>query len=162
AASNSAFHAAAALAPATTARRPSSLRNIGSRASGAIRAGCTSDGIRDSVIALSIDVGLITAGLLEVGHEGDRLVSAARADRRDHVDERALHVLRHVFGVAADVNVSAVCDPGPQVAPDLAHAMLDVDFLFAVARPRQREAREHARGLHAGKLVLIKEVVAVV
>src|ERR1051326_2569566 len=48
--SNSAFQAAAALAPATTTLRPSSLRNTGSRASGAMRAGGGSERISDSAI----------------------------------------------------------------------------------------------------------------
>src|SRR5215472_11931411 len=162
AASSSAFHIAAALAPATTARHPSSLKNNGRRASGAMRAGGASGGVSERFIGCSVDIGLVAAGLLEVGDEGDRLVGGARAESCDHVDERALHVLRHVFGVAADVDVRAFGDPSPQVAPDFAHAMLDVDFLPAVARPRQSEASENAGRLHAGQLILIKEVVAAV
>src|ERR1043166_1394966 len=162
AASSSAFQAAAALPPATSARRPSSLRNPGSRASGAIRAGGGSERISDSAIEGSINVDLIAARLLEVRHESDSLVRRARPEARDHVDERALHVLRHVLGVAAHIEMGAVGDPGPQVAPDLAHAMLNVDFLVAVARPGQSEPREHAGRFHAGKLILVEKVVAAV
>src|ERR1043166_1704787 len=160
--SSSAFHAAAALPPATMARRPSSLRNTGSRASGAMRAGGGAERVSDRAIAASINAGLITAGLLEVGDEGDRLVRRARPEGRNHVDERALHVLRHMLGVAAHIDMRAVGDPRPQVAPNFAHAMLDVDFLLAVARPREREPREHAGRFHAGKLVLIEKVIAAV
>src|SRR5437588_10271253 len=44
--SNSAFHAAAALPPATTARLPASAKNSGRRASASMRGGLASDGVR--------------------------------------------------------------------------------------------------------------------
>jgi hypothetical protein len=47
---SSAFHAAAALPPVTTARRLSSARNTGNRASGAIRGGFASDDIGVSIM----------------------------------------------------------------------------------------------------------------
>src|SRR5215207_2571683 len=47
---NSAFHAAPALPPATTARLPSSAKNTGNRASGAIRPAGLSDGVREALI----------------------------------------------------------------------------------------------------------------
>ena len=47
----------------------------------------------------------------------------------------------------------------PQVAADLAHAVLHVDFLVAVARPGERQAREQAGGAHRLQLVLVEEIV---
>src|SRR5262249_1658017 len=108
------------------ARRPTSLRKTGSRASGAMRAGCGSERISESAIGGSVNIRLVAAGLLEVGHEGDRLVRRARPEGRDHIDECALHILRHVLGVAAHIYVGALGDPCPQVTSDLAHAMLHV------------------------------------
>src|SRR5215831_9959965 len=109
----------------------------------------------------SVHVLLIAAALLELSHEGDRVVGRARAVLRDDVDERPLHVLGHALGVTAYIDVGAVGEPSPQVAPHLAHAVLHVELLLAVARPGERQAREHARGLHAGELVLVEEVVVV-
>src|SRR6478736_6116010 len=103
---------------------------------------------------------LIAALLLQVRDERDRLVGGAHAVLRHDVDQRALHVLRHALGVAADVDMRAVGKPGPQIAPDLAHAVLHVEFLLAVARPGERKPRQHALRFHAGELVLVEEVVS--
>src|SRR5260370_36456987 len=92
----------------------------------------------------SVHVLLIAAALLEIGDERNRLVGRAHPEGRHHVDEGALHVPRHVLGVAADIDVGAFREPRPQVAADLAHAVLHVELLLAVARPGEREASEHA------------------
>src|SRR4029077_3419622 len=47
----------------------------------------------------------------------------------------------------------------PELAAELAHAILDVELFAAVARPRQREPRQRAGGFHAAKLVFVEEVV---
>ena len=78
--------------------------------------------------------------------------------RRDDLDERALDVLGHALGVAADVEMRAFGEPAPQLRPDLAHAVLDVDFLVAVARPGEGEPGQEPRLLHGGELVLVEEV----
>src|SRR5262245_30298805 len=56
----------------------------------------------------SIDVLLVAALLLEIGHERDGLVGGAHAVLRHDVDQRALHILGHALGVAAHVHMSAV------------------------------------------------------
>src|SRR5262245_64726271 len=88
----------------------------------------------------SIDVLLIATLFLEIGDEGDGLVDRSRAVRGDQIDQCALHVLTHGDG-AADIDVGAVGDPRPQIAADLAYAILDVEFLLVVARPRERKTR---------------------
>ena len=70
-----------------------------------------------------------------------------------------LHILGHAQRVAADINVRAFLDPRPQIAPGLAHAVLHVDLLLAVARPGERQAREQAGGAHLAELLLVEEVV---
>src|ERR1043166_10053281 len=107
----------------------------------------------------SVDVLLVAALLLELRHERDRLLDGARAMLRHDVDQRALDILRHALGIAADIDMRAVGEPGPEVAADLAHAVLHEEFLAPVARPGEREAREHALRLHAGELVLVEEIV---
>jgi hypothetical protein len=59
----------------------------------------------------SIDVLLIAALLLEIGDEGDRLIGRAYAVLGDDLDQRALDVLGHALGIAADIDVGAVGDP---------------------------------------------------
>src|SRR5882672_7143998 len=108
----------------------------------------------------SIDILLVAAALLEFGYERNRLVGFARTMGRHDVDQRALDVLGHSLAIAADVNVSALGKPSPQVAADLAHAVLHVDFLIAVARPGKREPGQHACRLHRGQFVLVKEVIS--
>src|SRR5712691_5967901 len=110
-------------------------------------------------VGRSVDVLLVAALPLEVGDEGDRLVDRARAVLGDDVDQRALDVAGHALGVAADIDVGAVGEPGPEIAADLAHPILDVELLLGVARPGEREPGQRARGLHAGELVLVEEVV---
>src|SRR5262249_53293204 len=109
----------------------------------------------------SVDVLLVASPLLEVGDERDRLVDRAHAELRNDIDQRKLHVLGHALGVAAAIDVRSVGEPRPQVATDLAHAILHVEFLLAVARPGERETREQAHRLHPGELVLVEEVVIV-
>jgi hypothetical protein len=65
----------------------------------------------ESVRMTLVDVLLVAALLLKVCHERDRLIGGARTVLRHDVDQRALHVLRHALGVAADVNVRAVGEP---------------------------------------------------
>src|SRR5712671_1796174 len=76
----------------------------------------------------SVDVLLITALLLQLGHESDRLVGRACAVLRHDVDKRELDILGHVLGVAAHIEMRALGEPGPEVATDLAHAVLHVEF----------------------------------
>src|SRR5215211_5580929 len=114
---------------------------------------------RDEPSRASIHVLLIAAALLEVGHEGDRLVGRAHAVLRDDVDQRPFHVLGHALGVAAHIHMRAVGEPRPQIAADLAHAILHVEFLLAVARPGERETGQHTGRLHAGELVLVEKIV---
>ncbi len=91
----------------------------------------------------SINVLLVAALLLQLRHEGDRLdrPSARRAAPRCR-PARA----RRPWPCAwrrRRRRMRAVGEPGPEVAADLAHAVLHVEFLVAVARPGEREAREH-------------------
>jgi hypothetical protein len=65
----------------------------------------------ENVCMTLVDVLLITALLFQLRHEGDRLIGGARAVLRHDVDQRALDVLRHALGVAADVNMRAVGEP---------------------------------------------------
>ena len=75
------------------------------------------------------------------------------------IDQGALDVLRHAFGVAADIDMRPLGEPTPQLRPDLAHAVLDVEFLIAVARPGERQSRQTARLAHRLEFVLVEEVV---
>src|SRR5262252_8398028 len=106
----------------------------------------------------SIDVLLVAPLFLELGDEGDGLVDRSGAMRSGHIDKRALHVLAHGYG-ATDIDMGAVGDPRPQIAADLAHAILDIEFLFAVARPSERETSKRAGGFHSGQLVFVEEIV---
>src|SRR6202034_928528 len=86
------------------------------------------------------------------------LAGRAAAMHGNDVNERSLDVLRHPQRVTADVDMCAVIEPGPEVAADFTHAMLDVDFLVAVARPGERKAREQPGGTHRHQFVFVEEV----
>ena len=58
-----------------------------------------------------VDVLLIPALLLQLRDERDRLIGGARAVLRHDVDQRALDILRHPLGVAADIDMRAVGEP---------------------------------------------------
>lgn len=62
----------------------------------------------------------------------------------DDVDQRRIHVGRHLLGVAADVEVRAVLEPCIQVLADAAQAVLHVlAGNTAVARKREVAAAQH-------------------
>jgi len=71
----------------------------------------------------------------------------------------ALNVFRHAQSIAAHIYVRTTLKPDPKIAPVIAHAVLDVDFLVAVARPGQRQAGEMARLAHGLELFLVEEIV---
>src|ERR1700676_915498 len=79
----------------------------------------------------SIDVLLEPALFLEFPDKADGLIGGARAELRDDINERALDILGHPLGVAADIDVRAVGQPRPQLAADFAHAVLHIEFLVA-------------------------------
>ena len=58
-----------------------------------------------------VDVLLVAALPFQLRHERDRLIGRARAVLRHDVDQRALDVLRHALGVAANVDVGAIGEP---------------------------------------------------
>ena len=77
---------------------------------------------------------------------------------RNDIHQSRLDILRHAFGVAAHVEVRALRQPAPQGVADFTHAVLDVEFPIAIARPRQREARERAAVAQRVELFPIEEV----
>src|SRR5579872_1507828 len=74
------------------------------------------------------------------------------------IHQSALDVLGHPLGIAANIDVGTFSEPGPQLPADFAHAILHVKLLGAIARPRQRKARQQARGLHRVQLIRVEEV----
>jgi len=58
-----------------------------------------------------VDVLLVAALPFQLRHERDRLIGGARAMLRHDVDQRALDILRHPLGVAADIDMRAVGEP---------------------------------------------------
>jgi hypothetical protein len=58
-----------------------------------------------------VDVLLVAALPFQLRHERDRLIGRARTVLRHDVDQRALDVLRHSLGVAADIHMRAVGEP---------------------------------------------------
>ncbi len=87
-------------------------------------------------------------------------LAAARAVLGNDIDQREFDVLGHALGVAADIDVRAVSEPGPQIAAGFAHAVLHVDLLIAVARPGERQPRQQAALFHRLEFVLVEKIVA--
>jgi hypothetical protein len=61
----------------------------------------------------SVYVLLEPAFLLEFPDKADRFIGGTRAELRDDIDQRALDIFRHPFGVAADIDVGAIGEPCP-------------------------------------------------
>src|ERR1700739_513745 len=78
--------------------------------------------------------------------------------RGDDVDQAAFNILAHPFGIAADINIGALGEPGPYFAADLAHAILHIEFLVAVPRPSQRQSRQQARSLQGIEFVAVEKI----
>ena len=79
--------------------------------------------------------------------------------RGGDIDQRPLDILGHALGVAADIDMRALGEPAPQLRSDLAHTVLDVELLVAVARPGERQARQAARLAQRLEFILVEEVV---
>src|SRR5262249_33906559 len=138
--------------PAPRCRRsPRAYRRAPGRSAAARALACAADALAKNCLQprarTSIYVLLIAPGFFQIGDERNRLVGRARTVRGDDLDPCALDVLGHAFSIAADIDVRAVGEPGPEVAADLAHAVLDVELLGVVARPSEREAGQRAGGL---------------
>ena len=108
---------------------------------------------------LLIHVDLIAVILFQFGNVARGVFGAAFAVLGNDVDQRAFDVFRHAQSVAAHIYVRATLKPGPKIAAVIAHAMLDVDFLVAVARPGKRQTGEVARLAHGLELILVEEIV---
>ena len=105
-----------------------------------------------------IDILLESALFLELGNERNRLFGRARAELCDDIDQRTLDVLGHSLGVATDIDMGALGQPAPEVAADLAHAVLHIELLVAIAGPGKRQTGQQTRGLHGIEFVPIKEI----
>src|SRR5260370_39675415 len=92
----------------------------------------------------SVDVLNVAAAFFELAHRG----FGGIGHKPPHVGERPNqgfpHVLRHVLGVAADVEIRAVVEPIDEIAPRVPHAMLHVDLLGRIAREGEIDAGERA------------------
>src|SRR5882672_10521128 len=75
-----------------------------------------------------IDVLLEPALLLEFRDKQHGLVGGPGTALGDDIDQRALAILCHPLGVAADVDVGALRQPRPDFAADFAHAVLHVEL----------------------------------
>src|SRR5712671_3083960 len=95
----------------------------------------------------------------------DRLLGDLGSDRL-HVgiglDQRAAHVLGHLLGVAADIEIGAVLEPLDQLAAAIPQAVLDVDLLRRVAREGDVHAGQRPVLQGILPFELVEEVVGVV
>src|SRR5690606_14679830 len=71
-----------------------------------------------------------------------RLILGPPAGRPDDRQQLPFDVGRHPLLVAADEQLGAVLEPGPDVARLLAHAVLHVDLLRLIAREGEVQAQE--------------------
>src|SRR6266849_8866054 len=105
----------------------------------------------------SICVGLVAAAFLEIGHVDDSLVGGSGAVLDDDVDQGAFDILPHAHS-AANIEMRAFRQPGPDVVPDLTHAVLHIEFILVVARPGKRQACKNSGRLHAVEFILVEEI----
>ena len=75
----------------------------------------------------------------DIGLGSSRLHAPAFAD---DVSETSLDIACHPLRIAADIKMSTVLDPRPQLPGMLEEPMLDVDLALLVAREGGIEARE--------------------
>ena len=73
-------------------------------------------------------------------------------------DQGSMHVLGHSLGVSADIEVSAILQPAPQLCPFFLHPMLDVNFVGLIAGESSRELVQVTRLLRVGEFIGIEKV----
>ena len=97
---------------------------------------------------LLIHVDLIAVILFQFGDIARGVFGTAFTVLGNNIYQSAFDIFRHAQSIAADIYVRTTLKPGPKIAPVIAHAILDVDFFVAVARPGERQTGEMARLAH--------------
>ena len=105
-----------------------------------------------------VNIGLETLLLFEVRDKRHGFIRGKSAMLASDVGKRPLDILRHALRVAADIEMGALLKPSPDVPAGHAHAVLDIEFFAAVARPGQREPCERPRRFHRVQFIFIEEV----
>src|SRR5262249_14193705 len=102
---------------------------------------------------------LIAVILFQLGDIARGVFRSAFTVLGNDVYQSAFNVFRHAQSIAAYIYVCATLEPGPKIASVVAHAMLDIDFLVAVARPGQGQPGKMARLAHRLELFFVEKVV---
>src|ERR1700680_642293 len=107
----------------------------------------------------SVDVLEVAAAFFELAHRGFGGVGLKPLHVGQRSNQGFSHVLRHLVGVAADVEIRAVVEPIDEIPPRLPHAMLHVDLLGCVARERNIHPGQRAVLERILPLELIEKIV---
>src|SRR4051812_24787863 len=97
-----------------------------------------------SVMSISIDVALVAVGGDEAADMLLRRLSALATLLGDDADQGFVDVGGERLGVAADVEMGPLLEPGVEVPGLLQHAVLDVDLARAVPRESDVHPAERA------------------
>jgi len=106
--------------------------------------GARKSGSRAGVPARSVNVPLVAACGLELLRVILRLPWRLIAGAPDDLMQGGIHVPGHVLGIAAHVESRALLEPIPHLPGVIQDAMLDVNLLRLVTRPRQIKPIEQA------------------
>src|SRR6266851_8923944 len=107
----------------------------------------------------SVDVLNVAAAFFELAHRGFGGIGLKPLHVGERPNQGFPHVLRHVLGVAADVEIRAVVEPIDEIAPLVPHAMLHVDLLGCIARERVLHAGQRAVGQRVLPFELIEKIM---
>src|SRR3954469_6379445 len=83
--------------------------------------------------SISIDIALITFFGFEFCHVLGRLIGCFAACSLNYLMQRAIDIGCHSRGVAANVEMRAFFQPGPDFRSILNQSMLNINFLFLIA-----------------------------
>ena len=86
-----------------------------------------------------VHVALVAAVLLHISEVSSGFLSRLIAVGGDDFDEGGFDVFCHAGSITANVEAGTAFEPSPKLCPLLNHEVLDVDFLFCIARPGDRE-----------------------
>ena len=113
-----------------------------------------------SISNSSVDIALVTpAGFefLDVFRRG--FLGASSSSSHDFV-ERVVDIFGHAVRVPADVKMSALLEPVPQLGRVLEHPVLDIDFEILVAGERRIEPGQDAVPPQRLQFIFVEKIAA--
>ena len=127
--------------------------------SGLISTGNGSDRLSPNAYHLFlIHISLIPFFTLQLRDVFGSLLIRFAAGLLDHLVQGGINVLGHALGVATDINMRSLLEPGPHIPCVFQHAMLHVDLLDLIAGECRLQARQSPVGERSLKFFAVEEI----